>query len=366
MNDRTSDAASHGPFPKLPALVLIWLSARRSSHAVRELNRQLYPLVERRLRSSEWTIALGEALAGLEAQGWVSRPTPKSVALTEQGRNTVLDELGVTSLPADVKWRTLLSRWLAARAMHPRGTLPTTALDRISKKQGLPVEVIRVAHKLPAPPFSTKTKVLDTLFWRQLGEERAAPFTLVGVKKLMLQRLLGSSRDQDLDTFVIHLAVKALGAPTSAELRNALIRRWLEGQDTVGQDAPAPLLPAPLATTGPVPTGALDTISEDAFVGFVQEAARTATTGRFGDRKVFIAHVYRRLAEMGHPGADIEAFKRRLLGAHKAGRLVLSPADLVQAMSKTDVSESAIRHVRSTYHFVETEARAISLPAKVK
>lgn len=51
----------------------------------------------------------------------------------------------------------------------------------------------------------------------------------------------------------------------------------------------------------------------------------------------------------------LDAFKRQLLSAHKAGLLVLARADLVAAMNPRDVAESETAHLEARYHFVERE-----------
>ena len=53
---------------------------------------------------------------------------------------------------------------------------------------------------------------------------------------------------------------------------------------------------------------------------------------RFGARKVFLVAVH---AALGGEGAiELEAFKRRMVSAHRAGLLVLARADLVAAMPR--------------------------------
>src|SRR4029079_6242673 len=61
---------------------------------------------------------------------------------------------------------------------------------------------------------------------------------------------------------------------------------------------------------------------------------------RCGTRKVFLAAVH---AALGGEGAiNLEAFKRRMVSAHRAGLLVLARADLVAAMPRGAVAASAV------------------------
>ena len=77
-------------------------------------------------------------------------------------------------------------------------------------------------------------------------------------------------------------------------------------------------------------------------------------TGRFGDSKVFIAHVWR--AQLQSDPAfrtmDLAAFKERLAEANNARLLDLSRADLVQAMDPDDVRQSEVHYLNATFHFV--------------
>ena len=89
------------------------------------------------------------------------------------------------------------------------------------------------------------------------------------------------------------------------------------------------------------------------FASVVKAAARASPTGRFGDNKVFISHLWRQLrtdprfAALGPAG-----FKARLVEAHRADLLTLSRADLVQLMDPADVSESETPYLNAAFHFV--------------
>jgi hypothetical protein len=130
------------------------------------------------------------------------------------------------------------------------------------------------------------------------------------------------------------LAAREAGAVRAdvRALREALVRRWL-----CGQAWPAP------ARVDATPAG---------FAAAVKAAAAGATTGTFGDRKVFIASLWRAPA---FAGLSLAEFKARLLAAHQAGAIRLARADLVAAMDPALVRESELPHLEATYHFVERE-----------
>jgi hypothetical protein len=93
-----------------------------------------------------------------------------------------------------------------------------------------------------------------------------------------------------------------------------------------------------------------------AFARTVQAAARDCPTGRFGDNKVFINHVWRRLSEEPRfAGMNLNEFKRRLTEANTANMLTLSRADLVSVMDPEDVRESETPYLNAVFHFILIE-----------
>lgn len=73
--------------------------------------------------------------------------------------------------------------------------------------------------------------------------------------------------------------------------------------------------------------------------------------GRFGD-KVFIAAIYRALADTSLRNIPRSTFHERLVDANRDGLLVLARADLAGAMDPEELEESEIRSLNSTFHFV--------------
>jgi hypothetical protein len=98
-----------------------------------------------------------------------------------------------------------------------------------------------------------------------------------------------------------------------------------------------PGTPAPRSAEEDLPT----------FAERVLRAARTSATGRFGDDRVFISHVWRAMG-----GLDEQSFKNRLVEANQKRLLSLTRADMVELMDPTDVAASEIRHFGATFHFI--------------
>ena len=85
----------------------------------------------------------------------------------------------------------------------------------------------------------------------------------------------------------------------------------------------------------------------------VQAAAEASTSGRFGDNKVFIVHVWKAVQnDPDFRGMDLLGFKHRLAEANNARLLDLSRADLVQAMDPDDVRLSEVSYLNATFHFI--------------
>ena len=72
--------------------------------------------------------------------------------------------------------------------------------------------------------------------------------------------------------------------------------------------------------------------------------------GRFGDRKVFVSALWRRVRRK--LGMSLDEFKQWLFSQHRAGWVQLARADLVAAMDPKLVASSEIRVPGAEFHFV--------------
>jgi hypothetical protein len=150
------------------------------------------------------------------------------------------------------------------------------------------------------------------------------------------------------------LPAKADWRRVKAQYQSVVLRCWFDSS-AIAPAAPSkaaePALSAPPAP--PLVARSVELPKEDsAFAARVLAAARASKTGRFGNDKVFISHVFRQLADEGAAVSDVEAFKDRLISAHRRGLLSLSRADLVEAMDPKDVDASEARYLSATFHFV--------------
>jgi hypothetical protein len=272
--------------------------------------------------------------------------------LTEAGRRRALDFLGTRELPPRCNWGTIQAKFLVPKALGLAPTAPET-VKRIANEEGLAAVLLKRRFELGLGPSPSLGAVLEALACRELGFPEAS--SLVEVKRRVLARLIGSDEGLSDDALKKTLPRVLLGARSGGirGLRGALLQAWADA--TAPRQAPAP----------PTAKRASDVVVQEpssadfdlpAFARTVKAAARHCPTGRFGDNKVFISHVWRHLREEpGFPAMDLPTFKERLTEANNARLLTLSRADLVQVMNPADVQESQTRYLTGEFHFVLVE-----------
>jgi hypothetical protein len=241
-----------------------------------------------------------------------------------------------------VPWKRLVERVIPALAL---GVAPDDlkAHGRLGDRDAWAAAIVARDQRIwtEGPP-PTLPALCDQLVWRGLGLTGKAKRTPPEIRALFVDRLLGDvAVGGTFDRSVRVLAAHVVGAPRSdlRALRDALGRRWL-----IGETRSTP-------SSSSHANGDLASLARA-----VANAARDATDGVFGDRKVFIASVWRSLA--GRPPIDrmdLDAFKRRLVEAHRAGLVSLVRADLVGVMDPEQVAASETVSGDARFHFVVRE-----------
>ena len=88
----------------------------------------------------------------------------------------------------------------------------------------------------------------------------------------------------------------------------------------------------------------------------MKSEARTCPTGRFGDNKVFISHVWRQLKdEAQFAPLGLTGFKEKLIEANREKLLALSRADMYEVLPPDDLDASETTHLGTVYHFILVE-----------
>jgi hypothetical protein len=318
---------------RLEALILARLTVHAGGLAADALAKQLGRYTPPRLDASAWRSAVEAALAALHAAGAIG----DDGALRDH--DAFARRVGKSSART---WAAMTDRVLPALAL---GVAPDDVkrLGRLTGRDAWAAAIVARALGMwtngPPPSLSA---VCDAFVWRQLGLAGKAKRVPAEIRALFMQRELATEPGAP-DRLLRLFAAREVGAPRAdlRALRAALVRRWLAG-GAFGAATPA-------ASTG-APQG-------EQFASAVREVASAASAGVFGDRKVFIASIWRDLcARPGWNGLTLEDFKLNLLHAHRRGALVLARADLVAAMDPALVAASETRTDGASFHFVVREA----------
>jgi hypothetical protein len=348
-------------------LVARLLVAGEKGESDSKIWKDLEPLLAHRWSGTALIDVLGRTLTQLRTAGLVTplpgktkKAAPKFI-LTEAGRRQGLVFLGIAQLKPKTTWAGLKKTYLPASALG----LPASDDARfkaLSSDPGFKAVLLKRQYQLPTAEVPKLDDALDALAWRLIGFEGVArKFDVKSVKTALFNRALGDGRATDFKKAATRLLAQSYRARRDdpKELRDAVVRDWIDRESGPIPSGGAEARPVPVLDQsgaggvqgeGPSSPPAFDL---PAFARRVQAAARGCTTGRFGDHKVFIVHVWRMLrSEPDFAGMDFPTFKAHLAEANNARLLDLSRADLVQAMDPEDVSLSEVHYLNATFHFV--------------
>lgn len=336
------------------------------------VRKDLDPFLQHRWTAAEIAEQLDRTLEALATSGLIDRyrkGKSRLSMLTADGRHRILDDLGLEALPPKTTWAKLKKNALPALAIG----LPSPTGDearRFGLETGFKAALLKAHFDLPlrdVPALPEAVEALtcqlagldptrkfsaDALAWKLLGIDSNQKFTARAVQAALINRALGDDgRETDPKKGAAKLLARKVGArrADANELRQVTIRHWVGGPSTTSE----PARPIVSLKPAPAPTVAVSELDPDRFARRVREAARSSTTGRFGDNKVFIAHVWQALQhDPAFANMSSEDFKRRLVEANTDRRLDLGRADLVEAMDPEDVRRSEVRHLGASFHFV--------------
>jgi hypothetical protein len=327
--------------PRLAGIALCWLITRGKKPGTRrELEAALRPFVEHRLSSAESKARFDTLVTRLLGDALVTERARGGLELTADGRAGALRFLNLEQAPRGLTWKKVKATYLLARTLD----LPPTkaVLARLSSADGVRATLLKQQHGMLDADSLSLAQVRDRLLWRQLGVETERPFSLSAVQAHLLGKVL-DTETKDPRKAVEQLAARSAGATrVDAEaVRLALLRRWALPESEPHAPSETPSTPTEQ-----------DIRPEDSVASFAEHVltvARALPTGRFGQNKVFISHVWKALQpEWG----SREAFDVALLEANRTRHLSLTRADLVAAMDPHDVAESEVRSYGASFHFV--------------
>ena len=315
-------------------LLVRLLPATKRPPSPKDIHTGLARFFRRPLAAEQWQ----DVIDRLRGDGLLG---PKGLRLTEAGRSRALAFLGVNELPSRAQWKNIQARYLLPKAL---GLAPEAEETRqqLQKKDRVAALLLKRQFRLPVGTGSSLGSVLEALACQELGFPDAT--SLKDVKAAVLSRRLGSEArlsEKQLVEQVPRVLLRTSRGGMEG-LRDKVLCGWADGPEDTG------------------PTGSERRAADfdlPTFANTVKAAARDCPSeGWFGDNKVFINHVWRRLRDdPGFPPMDLAGFKQRLVQANADNLLTLSRADLVQVMNPADVSESETHHLNAVFHFVLVE-----------
>jgi len=277
---------------------------------------------------------IAEALQSLRSAELL---TPKGQRLTSAGKRRALAFLGVDELPDEIRWNTLVARYLVPKALGLSPGTPDT-VKTVSDAGKLAALLLKRKYDLPIVSGSSLKDALEALVCQRLGYPDLR--SMDDLYASVLSREIDSG-DVLTRTRLLTVAPKVLLGTTR------------DGLDELRRSALTELF---VAARPPDPVRPLEEFDREAFALTVLKAARHSPTGRFGDNKVFINHVWRQLRDEPRlAGLGLDGFKAKLVEANRERLLTLSRADLVQVMNPADVRESEVSYLNAVFHFVLLE-----------
>jgi len=313
---------------RLDTLILIRLSVPIKHPTPSALRAPMERYVVPPLPKARWPGVFQARVEGLRRQGLVER-----YRLTPRGQLVLKSRIGVTKLA----WRDARPVMAAlAMGLDVRdATIRRQLKDAESVVGAVLNETLELGLELPS-----MTEAIDRLAYREMTGKDGA-LTLDAARAFFLGRLLGSRRARDrgdVDRLARTVAARVLGARGTEvdEIVTALTQQWLTGTRSPERDMVA-----------------LETFARRVL----SAAAGVRGKGRYGERKVFIAAVWRALTgDRVVEDLSLNEFKDRLCQANQAGLLNLERADLVGAMDINEVNASEAHVMNATFHFVEAPA----------
>jgi hypothetical protein len=241
----------------------------------------------------------------LVARGLLTR---KPLTVSDEGRKWLCGGLGVDSPPP---WKVACERLAPMLAL---GLLP--------------------GSKEAQHTFASTAQVQAEVIARGFGLRLSRP---------TVAQVLNALTALALET---HQPVKS-----TRDLRPMLAELWVE-RERWEPDVKATARPVPLPVAPASPPLGLDELA-----AAVRVTAAEERTGRFGDRKVFISALHRRLTSLDprFEHMTLEDFKARLVEANARRLLTLARADYVSAMDTAEVTASHVHDLGSDFHFVLDE-----------
>ncbi|HEY8246816.1 MAG TPA: hypothetical protein VIG38_06005 [Hyphomicrobium sp.] len=338
-----------------------------------QLVRDLGPLLAPKLSTTQWKTAADTALARLMMSAKI-RGARGRLRLTEQGEAVVSGYFGEKEAHART-WSDQRDVRLVAKALGVDASKPALRMA-LARPDGLSALVVQHAFGLSMRQALSPSKLRAALalvaLERAFGDnvkEGLGNGSALSAKagRVLAGQLLQKPRELPTDTRLISAlcADQAGAARFDPDTQRLSVLRKLASSEAPNtppsntkpalravreSEPPAPKILTPQPEETPQRPGLAQ------FSAGVLNAARTRAEGWPGARKAFISRVWDAIRS-SHPewGLSEIDFKDMLAGAHRAGQLVLSGADLKNKQNIKEFEDSAILYKNTVWHYVRVE-----------
>ncbi|HEY6882383.1 MAG TPA: hypothetical protein VI299_30335 [Polyangiales bacterium] len=267
--------------------------------------------------------------------------------LTAGGRRELSERLRVEKFPNVRTWADVQRLLLGPIALG----MPAPAV----KGADFAADVVCAVHSFSATSLRA---AVDRLAWRALGVETEMAFTPFSVQRHLLRELVPRGESTP-EKFRKQVAARFVQSNDSRpqKLREAALRQWVRG----GKLATPVTDPAKPESRGLVVIANDNTnraeTSLERFAEAVMDTARKPGVTRFHDDRAFIGSIWEHMRGRSPVfEMPLDAFKEKLVQAHRQKLIRMSRADLVQAMDPAEVARSEARYLSATFHFVALQA----------
>lgn len=381
------DSATARSASRLKDLVLVRVAAAGGvtrAEAIRDLGQ----LVAHRLSPGEWRQAAELALAGLLIDKLATEKRGRYEA-TDAGSAAAMSYLALRAGQRIGEWPELRDALLIARALGLEAE-SAPKLKALGTPEGLRALIVQQAFGLPrrlkTSPARLRTELAVIALERAFGNKIKSSLGANGGLSPKSGRALAaqlSRRPREFSSdskLIAALAAEHVDAiqPTLDVLRAAILRRFVSeiiggSERDDAQVATATPRRAPAAAkaaasrqsatpvadndaTPPAPPLPAYRPDLESFTLEVLRSAAGSAEGWPGNRKAFISNVWPAIRDSRPEwGLSEIEFKCMLVEAHRAGRLVLTSADLRNKSNIKDVQDSAISYMNTVWHYVRIE-----------
>jgi hypothetical protein len=353
-------------------LVLVRIASKGAATRA-QVVRDLAPLMTPKLSNAQWRTVADTTLARLMVGGYVQDARSR-LRLSPPGEAVVVrffGEAGAASRP----WSEQRDVWLVAKALRVDAGKPALR-SALARPDGLCALVIQNAFGLSMRQALSPSKLraglalvaLERAFGDNVKEGLGKGSALSAkAGRVLAGQLLQKPRELSTDTRLIGaLCADQIGLQRfdADALRLAVLRKLASSEATTSPPVPQKptlrtvresLAPPPkILTPQPEETPQRPGLAQ--FSAGVLSAARGRAEGWPGARKAFISRVWDAI-RTSHPewGLSEIEFKDMLAGAHRAGQLVLSGADLKNKDNIKEFEDSAILYKNTVWHYVRVE-----------